>query len=218
MPPADQSRFNNFHEKYIVKKLLFVIMLSHLCQVQAQESHAEGCNSLLLINNSQINQYWSSYKENRKAENILLLDFENNQICVINKASKIINDFQYNEIKAKFGSANIKLNLTIKWKQYDFVFNPDYTGGFLMRENDKLPFLKSEHVPIEFLTRKTILKTGLLYKNLGVGINNIFYTTSILVADVETQIVGFNFIKGFNWILDFKNNKVYVKKNSNQLE
>jgi hypothetical protein len=148
-----------------------------------------------------------------------LLDFETEQICNLKKeelSSMLAKGYQ--PIKAKIGDWDLVIYVTIDGVEYAFKFDTGYNGTFIMPyNNEKIGFLSDNHTSLEgmLVSSASGIVTG---KNNYYQKQVIFggkeYAAEITVSQgVKAQNVGMGFIKAFNWIIDSKNKKVYIRKN-----
>jgi hypothetical protein len=144
------------------------------------------------------------------------LDFDNRQLCNVSekKLQEFINANDYKEIKSKFRSQSFSFFIIIKRKEYEFLFDVGFAGSFQMPYKESIPFLKEAHQKIE--TKSNI---DFVYNNKSISFNGIYYSSAVTISNSDKQqIVGMGFIKGFNWLIDTNNKKVYIKKNTLSLD
>lgn len=157
-------------------------------------------------------------------ETTYLLDFERGEICNLKGTQLQATLAQgYQPIKAEVGHSKITIYVVIEGIEYAFEFDTGYSGTFTMPYNkEKIRFLADPHTAMEGMLSKTV-------SNIITGTDNYYpkqitvsgkeYKTEITVSQsIKAQNVGMGFIKGFNWVIDFKNKKVYIKKNSLSLD
>jgi hypothetical protein len=158
-------------------------------------------------NNCLTNHPYQNFFPNSK---IGLLNFDTRSFCGIVKEKKdslILTGFK--EIKSRFKNHGFSIFATIKRKEYEFQFDTGYTGTFCIEYKKTIPFLKESHQTIEGVSNDFI------YNDKWITINKLYYSSTITVSNrVKLSKVGMGFIKGFNWIVDTKQKKVYFKKNS----
>ena len=156
----------------------------------------------------------------RAHETGYLLDFETGQVCNLKPAELAATiDQGYRAVKAKVTYTQITIYVMIDGTEYTFKFDTGYYGSFTIPyDKDKIGFLNDAHTSTEGMLGKTVsgIVTGkerTYDKKITFGSKE--YTTEITVSDViKAQNVGMGFIKAFNWIVDNKNKKLYIKKNS----
>jgi hypothetical protein len=149
-----------------------------------------------------------------------LLNFEAGQVCNLKPAELAAAIAQgYEAVKAKVGYSDITIYIMIDGIEYAFKFDTGYNGSFMMPyDKDKIGFLNDAHRSKEGMLARTVsgISTGKessYNKKITLGGKN--YATEITVSEsIKSQVVGMGFIKAFNWIIDGKNKKVYIKKNA----
>ena len=157
----------------------------------------------------------------KDVKKIVNLDFESLKVKIIDESQKQQMLLDYQEIKSEFFffGKQIKIFLKINGTEEAFLFD---TG------NSAIPILIGE-------TSNMKLNNGIEYQGtLMVGADhavsidkNIIYNNANVTIGKETiksmvfynqaykskyNNVGLSFIKNFNWILDYKNKKVYYKQ------
>lgn len=155
---------------------------------------------------------------------VLQLDFTNKKLC--NIESKKINDFisyGYTELKSICKSKQIFIFLTIEGIEYKFKLDTGFVGSLVIPFSDKVDFSKYNSITLEGNLYKTIASATngeeVFYENVPFQLGNTTIYSKIQVSKtLKAQNAGMSFIKGFDWIIDYKNNKVYSKRNDNQIE
>lgn len=143
-------------------------------------------------------------------EKEILLNFETNQ--VVSQNMKEHSKIGYTEISMNADiSGLIKIKLNINGNEDWFIFD---TGALttVIYTKDRLrnysmiryKVMTGDHMKLKTITTFENVPVYVGPKSLTVDINNSEHITR--------QIIGILFIKHFNWILDFKNNKAYFKK------
>jgi hypothetical protein len=140
------------------------------------------------------------------------LDFDNGSICSnVEDIPAFAKSKGYREIKTRFTATGFSIFAKVKWKEYEFAFDTGYTGGYSMCRNDGLPWFKDHHQTI----RDSISGSDIgYYATMPVNFNGINYQPGIAVSESPGRRVGIGFIKGFNWLIDLRRKKVYVRKSS----
>jgi len=141
---------------------------------------------------------------------ITLLDFANCSRSAISQAQqKELLAAGFAEIKCRFGKKGFSIFIEIRKGKFKFLFDTSFQNAFSMRFSQKIPFLKGPHQTVESAS------TDFIYNNKCITVNGIHYSSAITVSKSEkTSRVGMGFIKGFDWIIDSQNKKVYIRKNS----
>jgi predicted aspartyl protease len=149
-----------------------------------------------------------------------LLDFETGQICnlkPVELATAIANGYQ--AVKAKIIYSHIIIYVMIDGIEYAFKFDTGFTGSFTIPyDNDKINFLNDAHRSLEGMMGRSVsgIVTGKESSyNKKITFGGLKYTTEIIISEpIKSKLMGMGFIKAFNWIIDNKNKKVYIKKNN----
>ncbi|MEO8771901.1 MAG: hypothetical protein ABI402_17525 [Ferruginibacter sp.] len=148
---------------------------------------------------------------------ILLLDLQEKRLCNLTNAAftNTIAD-GYQEIKSKFNLFGIKLYVLIHGKEYPFGFDTGFNGSFIMPADKNIDFATEPHVSFEGMIGITVtgVEKGLtdLYEGTKISMNGKAFNSTISVSSsIKAQNMGMAFIKGFNWIIDYKHKKVYYK-------
>lgn len=125
----------------------------------------------------------------------------------------------YNEIKSEFKDRWLSIFVTINGVEYKFKIDTGFTGSFTIPFSAKINFINEEHQSVEGNLYHTLSGTSkksedCFFSDKELIFNNTKYKTALTVSkSISAQNVGIGFIKGFNWIIDNKNKKIYVKKN-----
>ncbi len=155
---------------------------------------------------------------------VLQLDFTNKKICNIGTSE--INDLirnGYVALKSQCKSKKIYIYITVDGKEYQFKLDTGFSGSLVIPYADDLNFSKYHSITLEGELFKTIANNTMgidnYYEdvplNVGDGNNNSIIQVS---QTIKVQNAGMKFIKGFDWIIDYNNNKVYVKRNLNKID
>ena len=156
--------------------------------------------------------------------NSLSINFTDNKICSVNLIENkefLIND--YVEVKSECKSKQIFIFLTIEGMEYKFKLDTGFSGTLTIPFNEKLNFVKYNSITYignMFRTASSIT-TGEenFYENVSMSFNNSKVTSKLLVSkSIKAQNVGLSFMKAYDWIIDYNNNKVYIKKNKNEID
>lgn len=155
---------------------------------------------------------------------VLQLDFTNKKICNIEskEISNIINN-GYIELKSECKSKKIYIFLTVEDQEYKFKLDTGFSGSLVLPFSDKLDFSKYNKITIEGEMLRTIASTtngeDSFYEEVPVSFSTFNLNTIFQVSkSLKVQNIGMRFIKGFDWIIDYKNNKVFVKRNANKID
>ncbi len=143
----------------------------------------------------------------------VVLDYSNNTMSLI--ATPDMNGFK--EVDAFFKRNHIGVRLTIKGTPINLLFDTGNTGGIILVK-DKLPFkdlnidyeadvlnlLGDQSLAFLKMARTDLddVTSGeLSFKRLGVMLTN----------DITHHNMGLEFINQFDWIIDFKNKRLYAR-------
>lgn len=155
---------------------------------------------------------------------LLLMDFTNSSIEYITylDINKLLTKDGYQKIKSECKMNQIFIFLNIDKKEYRFKLDTGFLGNIVIPYNDKLNFEKHKNVVIEGEYFQTVSgRTNgeeTFYENLEVNFGDLNVHSNVLVSKtIKAQNIGINFIKGFDWIIDFYNNEVYIKKNKTEI-
>ncbi len=150
-----------------------------------------------------------------KNEDAFMLDFSNGQISTmtLGEVSNIIKE-SYFEIKSKFSKSHVRIFLNVNWRETAFTFDTAFQGTFAMKpgNRDRRSGIVEIFEKINAFNGK--IQTVKYHNNRIVRFGNTNYNTSIWIGENEEARVGIGFIKGFDWIFDLVNRKVYARKNS----
>jgi hypothetical protein len=156
---------------------------------------------------------------------VTVMDFD--KLAISNYKNERLNELiqgGYHEIKSEFDDRWLSVFVTINSVEYKFKIDTGYNGSFCIPFKKDLNFLNEAHQSIEgnlyhTLTGTTKNKTDYFFNDKELVFNNSNYKTVLTISQsIKAQNVGIGFIKGFNWIIDFKNKKLYVKKNGLELD
>jgi hypothetical protein len=152
---------------------------------------------------------------NQVASKVVFFDFENYQICFSDSIDKDLSE--YIPLKAKLIGTQITIYLTINGLEEKFHFD---TGcQFALFMNRKKTTFRENDILLDGTTALTLAgmigeDTSILRKekvfcgeNTGFEIEDTHYS-----LECSKNLMGMSFISQFNWIIDYKNNQVFVKK------
>jgi predicted aspartyl protease len=152
------------------------------------------------------------------------LDFTNNKICNISAEElQLITNSNYYIIKSECKRSQIFIFLTIEGKEYKFKLDTGFIGTISIPKTDDVNFTNTNKIELDgnlFATISGITNgTEILYEKMPVTIGNENVETKITVSStIKAQNIGIDFIKGFDWVIDYNNNKIYIKRNSNTID
>lgn len=159
-----------------------------------------------------------------KDNSILQLDFSSNKICNISNSqmNEIIKD-NYFEIKSECRSKQIFVFLNIEGKEYRFKLDTGFAGTLVIPYEEKLNFTTFNSLTTIGGMYRTASSTTygeeVFYENVPVKFNYNVLATKLLVSKtIKSQNIGLALIKGFDWIIDYNNEKVFIKRNNNIID
>lgn len=154
----------------------------------------------------------------------LFLNFGENIIANIsdNEKTKIISE-GFQKIKSKCKSNKVYIYLNINNTEYEFKLDSGFLGNFIIPYNEKLNFKGFNSLVYEGSLFNTVTSTTdgeeNFYENIPITIGDMNLNSTILVSkSIKNQNAGINFIKCFDWVIDYDNNSVYVRKNNIELK
>lgn len=155
----------------------------------------------------------------KNAAQPIILDFENNNISVLNNEYST-EGFSKLEAKIQLVTGNkIIIPFIIDGDEVDFLFDTGNNGGFLMNSKDNKISEDKKTLECETLIGSIgnfSIEKIKMYKNVSVEYNIVNIKTNVSVfPKLTTNTVGIEFIKHFNWILDFNNGAIYLKQIKN---
>ncbi len=153
------------------------------------------------------------------SESLMMLNFEEGSLSFIDRKEKLKLD-QFKKVRSsfKYGSIWLQLRIGNVWDYYLF----DTGAEFFMSKKEN-PFKD------EILSEDSFKSVNIMSGNSIVPSKTIFYKDQNVYAtglqidnniiqinkNLNSNILGYEFIKNYNWIIDFKKNKVYAKKIKN---
>lgn len=153
---------------------------------------------------------------------IMLLNFDDKKISIFEDAC--IKKDDYFEVKSSFKYNVISLFLTVDATEYKFIFD---TGSPINLLNIK-DYKHKENSDIVYEGHLLEDISGVKFDQTNIVSKPIFHmnknycleSKSIYLPDINDNIIGMSFISKFNWIIDYKNKKVYVKprKSTEEIE
>ena len=153
------------------------------------------------------------------------LNFSNNKVCNIdeNQLNNLLNDSNYYLIKSECKNSQIFIFLTMEEKEYKLKLDTGYLGNIIIPFTDDLDIKNNNKIELEGTVYTTVSGNTkgkeVYYEKMPVSFGNktIFSKVSVSTT-IKAQNIGIEFIKGFDWIVDYNNNKVYVKGNNNIID
>jgi hypothetical protein len=92
-----------------------------------------------------------------------------------------------------------------------------------MPYDEKITFSNDKKIELEGSIYQTIsahtIGKELTYEKMLISFAGQNLESKLNVSSsIKAQNIGIEFIKGFDWLIDYNNNKVYVKRNQNKIE
>lgn len=153
----------------------------------------------------------------KKDEKILNLDFEKSTVGVLNAAEydSIVKDNNYFEIPIKV-SGGVYLILDEGKYKGEYLIDTGNSGSALITNNAELIDKESSEI---FEGTVLFQANGKIKSNSNTFINTIndfplLDKTNMNIIHLEAHDgnnLGLEFIKRFNWVIDFKNNRAFIK-------
>jgi hypothetical protein len=150
------------------------------------------------------------------------MDFSKNKICQISALlfQNLISTMEYTLIKSKCHWNQIFIYLSVEEKEYKFRLDTGFIGNIIMPYNEKLNFNNDKKLELEGSLFQTIssLTYGneLIYEKMPIKFGGQAIEAKVNVStSIKVQNIGIEFIKCFDWLIDYSNNRVYVKRNQN---
>ncbi len=153
---------------------------------------------------------------------LYFLNFDEMQICSLTSADfkSWGNRKEYQEWKSIFSRDKIEIFVSINWQDYKFTFDICYEGTFSHVNNNNLIGSRDHSIIYSAISNKPMLRSHeiKIFPFTKIYINKVGYSGALRLDDEKDNRVGLGFIKGFNWIVDYKKKKIYYKKNNSALD
>ncbi len=158
-------------------------------------------------------------------QSAMVLDFSLGKVCTIpsDNLPSILKTNQYLLVKSRCKYNQVFVYLTIEGKEYQFKLDTGYTGSIILPNSKNSTFKNPNKIILQGTLYKTIstipFGEDILYEKMPVSFAGIDLESKATVSEsIKAQNLGIDFIKGFDWIIDYNHNKVYVKRNQNKIE
>ena len=151
-----------------------------------------------------------------RQNSIYTLDFDRSEIGLIEDLNaQFLKDNGFKEIQSIFYKDKIELVININWKDYKFIFDLGYNGTFSHKMNKILLEKLAYGYSYNYIATSDlgVESKMMLFPFSKFYINKIGYSGALTIGENLENRVGLGFIKGFNWIIDYNDKKVYLKKN-----
>ncbi|KQR95315.1 hypothetical protein ASG01_05575 [Chryseobacterium sp. Leaf180] len=148
-----------------------------------------------------------------------LLDYKNQNIKLIENFDRK-NFPEYSEVTSSYKGLIAKLifvDLLVNGKKERFLFDSGADVSIMMKDIKEEKY--DSMIEFTYFTSTGLQKAKQLIKNKNtIQLNkNITVSSDIMYYEnTHSNILGIQFIKNFNWIIDKKNRKVYVKQNTKE--
>ena len=158
----------------------------------------------------------------QKSRKIYMIDFDELKLCLIDqtnlKEALRINGFQ--ELKSIFYTDKIEIVVSINWHDYKFTFDLGYSGTFCHIPTSNLQNIKEYSLRYNKISEDQLAKPEVvtILPFAKFYLNKVGYSSALRLDENIDNRVGLGFIKGFNWIIDYKSNKIYYKKNHTSID
>lgn len=157
-------------------------------------------------------------------ENVLQLDFSNNKICnITNNTKQELLNSGYSKIKSEVKSRQIFIYLNINGKELKFKMDSGFAGSVVIPYNEQDDFSIYNSMSIIGSMYRTATSTTfgeeIFYEDVPLILNDITLPLKIHVSKtIKSQNVGITLLRGFDWIIDYANSEVYLKRNNNIID
>lgn len=162
----------------------------------------------------------SAFFKKNSAQNYLF-DFDN---LILKSSEERFTEKDYSEIKSKFFDNHIAIYLSINGYEEPFLFDTGNLAYPLIIGSDSK--IKPSNY-IEYVGSEGIVASGNLESNSKYSNENELFLAELKMSApicfVSSKMgkynnMGLDFIKYFNWIVDYKNKKVFFKRNNIPME
>lgn len=150
----------------------------------------------------------------------LQLDFSTNTISNISAVDlpKKIALKNYTLLSSECKNNRIFVFLTIEGKTFKCKLDTGYSGNIIIPESETVVFNNPNKMELigtayQTATSFTVGKET-YYEKMPVTIGKTYVVSKVSVSSsIKAQNIGIEFMRGFDWIIDYNNNKVYVNRN-----
>jgi hypothetical protein len=154
------------------------------------------------------------------------MNFSKNEICNIpisGMKEKVHEGSGFILLKSKCYQNQIFVYLLIEGREYKFKVDTGYSGNIILPYNEKQPFKNTNKIIIEggmYITLSSFTTgTEIFYEKMPLHFAGEDMDGKVNVStSIKAQNIGIGFIRCFDWLIDFQNNKVYVRRNNKKLE
>lgn len=152
---------------------------------------------------------------------LLRIDHDKNEIEITDKEHLSLSDFS--EVGADFRNNSIYIDAEIGGKYVELLFDTGYDGYVLLNKNYR-KLRKYNEVEIFTNTSASLLAMSqteeITLEGVGIEFGNIDLKNNLVTVNTDNTVplLGAAVIKKFNWIIDFKNEKLYLQKRKGNFE
>lgn len=155
----------------------------------------------------------------------VLINFTDGKICNLDKTDlqNHLSNKAFREVESQCRLNTVFIFLTIAGKKHKFVFDTGYSGHLILPQskNINLSTYNSMQLQGSYFSTVTALTNGIetFYEKVSIDFEGRKIDTKVILSEtVAHKLAGLQFLKGFDWIIDYKNNKVYAKRNHLKIE
>lgn len=155
----------------------------------------------------------------------LFLNFTDGKICNIDQAEvqNRLATKAYREVKSKCSLHSVFVYLTVAGELYPFKLDTGYSGQILM-PSGKVPHLENYNkMQLQGSVHASATSTAngmeTCYEKVPTRLAGHQILANPIVSETfGSHVIGIQFIKGFDWIIDYSKNKVYIRRNHLKIE
>ena len=155
----------------------------------------------------------------------LMMDFGNSRFQNISpqELSRMVDADKYKIVKSQVRFNMIYIYLHLEGKEYRFKLDTGYTGSMIIPLSDEISFQNTNTMILEGSVYNTLTSNTsgkeILFEKMPIAFAGQTFETKVNVStSIKAQNLGMAFIKGYDWIIDYNQSKVYVKRNKNKIE
>lgn len=148
------------------------------------------------------------------SEEPLLIDYQKGLISFTNQL-EIKNEYLL--IESSFDYNSISIYCYVNNQKEKFLFDTGADASILVKKTPEQAISVAEiQTLISTFSESAFLETASFqfFQKDKINIGGILIENPLIskVSNINRNIIGFNFIKNYSWIIDFKNEKLYAKK------
>ncbi|MES2747229.1 MAG: hypothetical protein V4648_02555 [Bacteroidota bacterium] len=153
------------------------------------------------------------------------MNFGESSLCNLdeNEKNEMITKNGFEELKCEYKNSIIYVFLEIENKEYKFKLDTGFTENIVVPYSKEIKFENRNYSKFEGSFFKSLSSetkgNESIYADMPIKIGNqVVYSNLNSSSSIKSQNIGIGFIKGFDWIIDYKNKKLFYKKNKNRIE